>query len=128
MQLRKQFCLHYISSLFRFLKKKSQPQTGKKMNYNIRIYFIIFAILFILLSLFQNLNCQAPKKQSNPNKKYNTKSIDSLNNPIERSTPFYHELPVGIQSINQNEETCQLNIACTGSSKSNLTFIFNYFI
>ena len=84
------------------------------MGYKNREYFNIFAIILILLCLLQNLNCQAPKKQTSPNRKYNGKSIDSLNNPIERSTPFYHELPVGIQAGNQNEETCQLNIACTG--------------
>ena len=85
------------------------------MENRIKLFFHSLSILLILLSFLKNSNCQAPKKQGNSNnKKYNSKSIDSINLPHERSTSYYHELPVAIQTGGHNEEACQLNIECGG--------------
>jgi hypothetical protein len=78
-------------------------------------------VLIVLVASFKNANCQANKKQiNNGNKKFNSKNMDSFNNVYEKSTAFYHEIPVGVQANNQNnlDESCHLNIACNGNSFS----------
>ena len=74
---------------------------------------IIFLIVGINLTLS---NSQVTKKQLNANtKRFNSKSNEAnINNPYEKNFNSFHEIPVGIASGSNNDDTCQLNIACSG--------------
>lgn len=69
------------------------------------------ATLIIITFLISNIDCQNKKI----NARKHSKTIDSFNNPYEKtSSSFYQEVSLTMPK-NNAEDTCQLNIQCTGN-------------